>query len=136
MTVGSILEIYTTLYGWKFYDMLWALFSQSGIALYPFIMMVYQNWRSPSENSSTVSTAGLSSVQAMKWDLLFKILVLMLAVVPLASLDLSQMKYAKACGGEVKEELLHGSTTSTWDDWRILLRLSPIRMSRCPCCFI
>ncbi|MCF6231120.1 MAG: conjugal transfer protein TraG N-terminal domain-containing protein [Gammaproteobacteria bacterium] len=116
MTVGSILEIYTTLYGWKFYDMLWALFSQTGIALYPFMMMVYKNWRSPAENSSTVSTVGLSSLQAMKWDFLFKVVVLMIAVVPLTNIDVSQMKYAKACGGEVKEELIGGSTESTWDD--------------------
>ena len=116
MTVGSILEIYTTLWGWKLYGVLWTLFASTGIALYPFMMMVYQNWRSPAESSSMVSTSEISSLQSMKWALGFKVAVLVLAVVPLAGIDVSQMRYAKSCGGEDRLEITHGSDDTTYGD--------------------
>ena len=135
MTVGSILEIYTTGYGWKFYGVLWSLFAGTGIALYPFMMMVYRNWRSPAENASAITTSEISSLQSMKWALGFKVAVLILAVVPLAGLDLTQLGYAKACGGTTGSEVTHGGTDTTWDDMQDPIPTAPNSEIKVPLLF-
>ncbi len=43
MSVDSYIELFTTLYGWLFYDIIWDVLVTSGIALLPFIGIVLDN---------------------------------------------------------------------------------------------
>ncbi len=133
MIVGSLLEVYTTGWGWKFYGVLWSLFADTGLALYPFMMMVYHNWRSPAENASSVSTSEISSLQSMKWALIFKVIVLILVVVPMVGLDITgEIRYTKSCGGSAGTEVSHGSTGTTLDDAQDPLPSAPDTNIRVP----
>jgi len=118
MNVGTVLELYTTIYGWRLYDLLWSVLSISGIALYPFLMMVYRHWREPASSTSSVSTEAVVSVQRMKWSLAFKTLILIVAVLPLSTLSINDMKYKKKdCFGVSYQELSHSNTGTTFDDF-------------------
>ena len=57
MNVGSLLEIYTTMFGWSIYGSMYDLFRASGLLLFPFIMMIIKNWKEPlqSQNDKAAS---------------------------------------------------------------------------------
>lgn len=117
MNVGTALELYTTIYGWRLYDLLWSVVSISGLALYPFLMMVYRHWREPASSTSSVSTEAIVSIQRMKWSLAFKTLILIVTVLPLSTLSINDMKYKKKdCFGISNQQLSHGNTGTTFDD--------------------
>ncbi len=115
MTVPTILQLYTTAYGWGLYNLLWTLFAGLGIAIYPVMMMVYNNWRGPSEHASSVAPSSLVSLQKMKWALGFKTVVLALAVIPAVDFNVTELKYVKSCGGNTLQTLEYGETGTTHD---------------------
>ena len=43
MHVGSYLELFTTLFGWQFYDRLWDILTGTGLAFLPFLGIVLNN---------------------------------------------------------------------------------------------
>ena len=49
MTVDSYLELFTTLFGWAFYGILWDVLVGTGIVYLPFVGIVIDNWREPAE---------------------------------------------------------------------------------------
>ena len=67
MNVASILELYTTGYGWAIYNLMFAVMAATGILALPFLLLVFESWRSASEGSSTVSLGALTSMQLIKW---------------------------------------------------------------------
>jgi len=49
MTVDSYLELFTTLFGWTFYGILWNVLVGTGIVFLPFLGILIDNWREPAE---------------------------------------------------------------------------------------
>ncbi len=47
MTVDSYLELFTTLFGWTFYGILWDVLVGTGIVFLPFLGILIDNWREP-----------------------------------------------------------------------------------------
>ena len=47
MNVGSLLEIYTTMFGWSIYNSMFDLFRATGLLLVPFIFVLIKNWKEP-----------------------------------------------------------------------------------------
>jgi len=97
MNVSSILELYTTGFGWTMYGIMYSLLAVTGLLAYPFLLLVYESWRGGSESSNTMSMGSLGSLQTMKWGLIIKIFVFLMAVLPLSTVNLNQMKYEKSC---------------------------------------
>ena len=60
MTVDSYLELFTTLFGWRFYDILWDVLVGTGIVFLPFLGILIDNWREPAEGGEFGTVTGLS----------------------------------------------------------------------------
>ena len=60
MTVDSYLELFTTLFGWAFYGILWDVLVGTGIVFLPFLGILIDNWREPAEGGEFGTVTGLS----------------------------------------------------------------------------
>lgn len=119
MNVGSLLEIYTTMFGWSIYGLMYDLFSATGLILWPFIMMIIKNWKEPLQ-SQNEKAASVVSKNRVTVDTVTMMLVVMLAVVPYAGLDVNEIRYRVACtdktGSTEVFTDVNGRTTGTTYD--------------------
>lgn len=83
MTVDSYLELFTTLFGWAFYDILWDVLVGTGIVFLPFLGILIDNWREPAEGGQFGTVTGLS-LRRMEIELFIALLVVVLAGQPAA----------------------------------------------------
>ncbi|MCF6256165.1 MAG: conjugal transfer protein TraG N-terminal domain-containing protein [Gammaproteobacteria bacterium] len=121
MNVGSFLEIYTTMFGWTFYNTLYGLFNVTGILYLPFLMVLYKNWRDP-YLSQDDKPAAVTSQRRMTWGVISITMVFSLAVLPFQPLGLNEVRYRTACtdgGGIVTDTDVAGGTTGTTYDDRL-----------------
>jgi len=119
MTLGSVLEIYTTYFGWAVYDVVWDLVSNSGLIYIPFIEALFNSWRNPTVSSQRAHPAVLVSLKSMQWSLYPMFGVVFFAGIPLMPLSLEQMEYPKIiCSSEATEEVEGGTTGTTYDAMR------------------
>jgi len=119
MNVGSLLEIYTTMFGWSIYNAMFDLFRATGLILVPFIFMLLKNWKEPlqSQNDKAASVVSQSRVTI---DSMAMLAVFMLAVVPILGLDVNEVRYRVACtdltgGTDVYTDVVGSSTGTTYD---------------------
>ncbi len=119
MNVGSLLEIYTTMFGWSIYNAMFDLFRATGLILVPFIFMLVKNWKEPlqSQNDKAASVVSQSRVTI---DSMAMVAVFMLAVVPILGLDVNEVRYRVACtdssgGTDVYTDVVGSSTGTTYD---------------------
>jgi hypothetical protein len=82
MVANNILEIYTLIFGWHMYDVIWDVFVGSGLALIPFIAAVITNFRDSYEDGDIQST-----IKALEINVVSMILVLMLCVIPYKGME-------------------------------------------------
>ena len=54
MSVDSYLELFTTLFGWAFYGVLWDVLVSTDIVYLPFLGILIDNWRDPPRVASSV----------------------------------------------------------------------------------
>lgn len=83
MTVDSYLELFTTLFGWTFYGILWDVLLGTGIVFLPFLGILIDNWREPAEGGEFGSVTSLS-LRRMELELFIALLVVVLAGQPAA----------------------------------------------------
>ena len=83
MTVDSYLELFTTLFGWAFYGILWDVLVGTGIVFLPFLGILIDNWREPAEGGEFGTVTGLS-LRRMEIELFVALLVVVLAGQPAA----------------------------------------------------
>jgi hypothetical protein len=83
MTVDSYLELFTTLFGWTFYGILWDVLLGTGIVFLPFLGILIDNWREPAQGGEFGSVTGLS-LRRMELELFIALLVVVLAGQPAA----------------------------------------------------
>ena len=83
MSVDSYLELFTTLFGWTFYGVLWDVLVATGIVYLPFLGILIDNWREPAEGGQFGTVTGLS-LRRMEIDLFIALLVVVLAGQPAA----------------------------------------------------
>lgn len=119
MNVGSVLEIYTTMYGWSLFNTLFDLFKVSGLLYYPFLMVLYRNWKEPYLSQDN-RPASITSERRMRYAMVAAVMVFSLAVVPFKAIDLTELRYRVACSDagteKVKTDVGGGSTATTYDD--------------------
>ena len=94
MSVDSYLELFTTLFGWTFYNILWEVLAGTGIVFLPFLGILIDHWREPAEGSEFGSAPALS-LRRMEIQLFMALLVVVLAGQPaaLAPLEASTLAY-------------------------------------------
>jgi len=83
MSVDSYLELFTTLFGWTFYGILWDVLVSTGIVYLPFLGILIDNWREPAQGGEVGHASGLS-LRRMEIDLFMALLVVVLAGQPAA----------------------------------------------------
>jgi hypothetical protein len=83
MSVDSYLELFTTLFGWTFYGILWDVLVSSGIVYLPFLGILIDNWREPAQGGEVGHASGLS-LRRMEIDIFMALLVVVLAGQPAA----------------------------------------------------
>jgi len=83
MSVDSYLELFTTLFGWTFYSILWNVLVGTGIVYLPFLGILIDNWREPAQGGEFGSVTGLS-LRRMEIELFIALLVVVLAGQPAA----------------------------------------------------
>lgn len=94
MSVDSYLELFTTLFGWTFYNILWEVLAGTGIVFLPFLGILIDHWREPAEGGEFGSAPALS-LRRMEIQLFMALLVVVLAGQPaaLAPLEASTLAY-------------------------------------------
>ena len=95
MSVDSYLELFTTLFGWAFYGVLWDVLVGTGIVYLPFLGILIDNWRDPAEGGQ-FGTATSLSLRRMEIELFIALLVVVLAGQPaaLTPLNAGTLSYA------------------------------------------
>lgn len=95
MSVDSYLELFTTLFGWAFYGIVWDVLVGTGVVYLPFLGILIDNWREPAEGGEFGSASGLS-LRRMEIELFLALLVVVLAGQPsaLTPLNAGVLSYA------------------------------------------
>ena len=94
MSVDSYLELFTTLFGWSFYGVLWDVLVASGIVYLPFLGIIIDHWRESAEHAES-SIAAANSLRRLEIDLFLAFTVVVLAGQPaaLTPLNASTLSY-------------------------------------------
>ena len=94
MNVDSYLELFTTLFGWAFYGVLWDVLVGTGIVYLPFLGILIDNWREPAQGGEFGTVTALS-LRRMEVDFFLALSVVMLAGQPssLTALDAGTLQY-------------------------------------------
>ncbi len=94
MSVDSYLELFTMLFGWTFYGILWDVLLGTGIVFLPFLGILIDNWREPAEGGEFGTVTGLS-LRRMELEMFIALLVVVLAGQPaaLTPLNASSLNY-------------------------------------------
>ena len=88
MSVDSYLELFTTLFGWTFYGILWDVLVSTGIVYLPFLGILIDNWREPAEGGEVGHASGLS-LRRVEIELFVALLVVVLAGQPATLMPLN-----------------------------------------------
>ena len=93
MAVDSYLELFTTLYGWQFYNILWDVLANTGIVYLPFLGILIESWKdvAASGGYQDGTPAGVS-LRRMEIEVFLAILVVVLAAQPASLTPLSAAK--------------------------------------------
>jgi len=111
MGTGGYLEIYTTLFGWQFYDLLWRLFSDTGIIFIPIIGALISNWKEPAESQDDKPAAS-TSLRRNSIQLPIMLAVFMFAVVPVYKIAPNMLSYKDQC---TEVDVTGDQTKTTYD---------------------
>lgn len=95
MSVDSYLELFTTLFGWSLYGVLWDALVATGIVYLPFLGILIDHWRESAERAEP-GVAAPSSLRSLEIDLFLALMVVVLAGQPaaLTPLNASTLSYA------------------------------------------
>ena len=95
MSVDSYLELFTTLFGWLFYGVLWDVLTSTGLVYLPFLGILIEYWRMPAVESGSHGAAAYS-LRQMEAQLLGALIVVMIAAqpAPLTPLKATELSYS------------------------------------------
>ncbi len=92
MGLDSKLELYTTLYGWLFYNSIWEVLVATGIVFLPFIGIVVDTVISTYSNEDA-EQAGNTSLRVLEVEFFVAFFVLFMAGVPTIPLSASELSF-------------------------------------------
>lgn len=117
MNVGSVIELYTTVMGWQFYQNFWDMFTGTGLAFIPFIVAIVKNFAEGYRGRP--GDGAEQSVRAMELDVFVMMTVIVLAAQPTLDFNPSVLEFKPACtasGAPGTVTRTFGNTGSTYDD--------------------
>lgn len=116
MTVESVLELYVTIFAWQQYNSLWALLMETGIALVPFIIILFKNYVEP-VSSQASRDASATSLRRMELDIVLALSVVVLAGQPVLPFHASTLSFEPPCEewGVEKKKVTAGNTGTSYD---------------------
>jgi len=119
INVGSLLEIYTTMFGWSLYNTFYDLLRVTGVLYFPFLMALYKNWKEPAMSQDD-KPAAITSQRRMTCNMISMVLVFSFAVLPFANLNLTNITHREACtdngGAEVVTENTNGAAATKYSN--------------------
>ena len=94
MTVDSYLELYTTMFGWMFYGVVWDILVATGIVYLPFLGILIDQWRQAAADNDYSIASGLS-LRRIEMEMLFALIVVVFAgqPVPLTPIVATTLQY-------------------------------------------
>lgn len=92
MALDSKLELFTTLFGWLFYNSIWEVLVATGVVFLPFIGILIDTVTSTYSNED-VEEAGNTSLRIMEVEFFTTFFVVMLAGVPAVPLSASDLSF-------------------------------------------
>lgn len=103
MGVDSYLEMYTTVYGWHFYNLTWEILGSTGLLFLPLLAVLINNWREPSESQDDKSAAE-TSLRRNMIELPILAFVFMIAAFPVVEVNTQQLLFsAELCSKPPQE---------------------------------
>ncbi|MCX4030170.1 conjugal transfer protein TraG N-terminal domain-containing protein [Endozoicomonas sp. SM1973] len=113
MTVDSSLELFTTLFGWLFYDFIWAILTKTGILLIPFIGIVLNAFITSRLQGSSSDTV-LPMIRRLELRLFIAFFVLLFAGQPIVTLSVNEVSYTPRSirGLPTQQEFAHENNTT------------------------
>ena len=119
MQLDSYLELFTTLYGWAFANLLGEILTGTGLAALPFALIVFSAWHSAKEEGAGFNGV-LALIESVQTKLITALLVMALcfATTPFTSLhniNLSYKPERAADGSETQVVSTQGGTNSGYD---------------------
>jgi len=92
MTVGSYIELHTTLLGWLLYGRFWEVLTQTGLAFLPFLFLLIDNWTDPALSQNQRPAADVS-IKRMTYGVIMTLFAIVLAVQPVIPITPGLLKY-------------------------------------------
>ena len=94
MSVDSYLELFTTLFGWSFYGIVWDVLVATGIVYLPFLGIHIDHWRDAAERAE-LGIAAPNALRRLEIDLFLALFVVVLAGQPasLTPLNASMLSF-------------------------------------------
>lgn len=118
MYVSDPLSLYTELYGWIFYGVIWDVIVASGLALLPIAFIVIGHLAKARENGSMMNNNGDSILSGLEVKLFITMLVILVAAVPSITVNAASFSYAQtasAFSDRAPAVVQSGNTGSTFD---------------------
>nr|WP_255490966.1 conjugal transfer protein TraG N-terminal domain-containing protein [Spartinivicinus marinus] len=84
--------MFTTLFGWMFYDFIWEILVKTGIVLIPFIMIIITTMIESRQSGDSGSTA-LGMIRTLEIRLLLAFFVVLFAAQPIVTLTVNEVTY-------------------------------------------
>ncbi len=92
MAVDSYLELFTTLFGWQWYGVIWDVLSDTGIIYIPFIIIVIETWRKAARGGSYGNVHDLA-LRSLEIEFYVAIFVALIAGPPAVTLTPDMLRY-------------------------------------------
>ena len=92
MAVDSYLELFTTLFGWQWYGIIWDALSDTGIVYIPFVMIVINGWKDAARGGSYGNVHDLA-LRSVEIEFYVAVFVALIAGPPAVALGANTMSY-------------------------------------------
>ncbi len=117
MGVSSYFEFVAVLFGWVLYDNLFTVLADSGIVYIPFLIIIASNVIESRKAGDDEGNAAVQSVKKIETDMIIAIFVLILCVIPMSTVNLSEMRFVKpALDCNKTADIILGTDTKTTVD--------------------
>ncbi len=114
MQLDSYLEIFTTMYGWAFANIIGGIITGTGLIALPFALIVFNAWREAKENGTSEGVIPIIEAVMMKLVIAMFVMSVCFATSPATSLLDVNLSY-RPTGPSAVEGSLRGGTQSGFD---------------------
>ena len=114
LIAASPLEVWTTVIGWSWYNLLWDILSGTGIVFLPFLGMLLDVWRESFVDGGDEGAA-TRGVRALELEVYLALLVIVIAAIPnpLTPVSPASVQYNSAATAVTPSATTSGATDDT-----------------------